>query len=414
MRPILNFLYAKRYAVFLTVLVLFLYIPTLFYGRYMDDCRYLYQHPMGIVQAFKNDRHIQLVYYTSFYLQNLVTMSPIFGHTINIVLYGISLILGWKVAKIFLKKDNVVFVFMLFWVLFPVSAVPVTWISERNDLLTFVFCFLAILTYYKDRFWMSLGCMTIALFCKNTVIFFPLFFVWEHFRQKRYRWMVISGGIFTGVFLLAFLQVQYRLLSGELHLFWVGRSFLVMCMYACYHVLALGSALIFPMSCCLNSITMGIYAGLLGIFSILIYLNRDHLRKPNLDLIVLIFVFFLCFFTTIEFRVYGLLVFFFYCTLFQVFDFSNHFLYKKWIFLVLILMMSVHFVDLIGAKRVFDAREPHCKFKKNELNPNNYEYLIRDYLLNIISKRYPWKFFDKKEELDKIPLFYHPRLDSIF
>jgi len=172
------------------VISFILYVPSLSFNFInWDDDIHVYNNPSFETQnplktiwiTFKTHSYLPIAH-TFFYLQWKISHSPRLFHTINIILHTINILLIFIVLQK-LQLDTVsAFFITIIYVIHPMRAETVAWISDQKAIISGIFVWLAFLSYLKystknTKFFLFLTALlyTFAMLSKQTA--FPIIFV---------------------------------------------------------------------------------------------------------------------------------------------------------------------------------------------------------------------------------------------
>ena len=96
----------------------------------------------------------------------------------------------------------------MFWIILPWNCFPVTWISQRNDLLLFIFSFSSLLLLYKQKYLTSILLLFLGVFSKVTIVFLPIFYIYKSIKDQKYKSSIIITFIFLLYFLLQIIALR--------------------------------------------------------------------------------------------------------------------------------------------------------------------------------------------------------------
>ncbi len=187
----------------LVALVFLVYGETLAFGYVWDDHMLV---RLGLGDALEHSfqgLHVRPVWYLSYVLSQWLVPSAAFEHLLNLALFALSVVLAHRLARVTLGRRTAAWTVTLVWTLLPWNAYPVTWIAQRNDLLIFVFGFTAVLALHHRRYVLAWLALALALFSKVTLIFVPLFFMWQAQRRGHRRASLAFGALFAAYLALA-------------------------------------------------------------------------------------------------------------------------------------------------------------------------------------------------------------------
>ncbi len=394
-----NFLNKYPYFVIISM-VLLLYGNTIFFGFYYDDFRYLYKSLEEVKDVFFNDRHLQVFYYFLFYLSNKISLSPIFAHSINIILFILSSFLAYAISK---KNLPVVIV----WILIPWIAIPVSWISERNDILTFVFCFLAINYHSKKLYWRSWLSLFFGLFSKTTLAFFPLYFAYLHYKEKNKKFYLLFLMTFMLFFSIVVLFTFYQTAQGKIYFTTENMPLIVQMGNWGFHILELIFTLFFPIPYFPDLTNLVIY---IVMFIITAFILAPYLKfsRKSIDYIVLIVTLILPAAACPELRNFCLATFFILLLLNKSIRWAAISKNKMIVLQVAFSIILIVYINgTINTKKRYNTKDYtyHKKYQNIEvmLQTNNYYSWREIYLFKIVYYFYPNL---KKHEIKEMPLFF--------
>jgi len=171
---------------FLVLATLTAYWPAMQAGFIWDDEVYLTENPLikapnGLARIwFSTEPEIYYpLSFTSLWLEwRLWGPNPMGYHVTNILLHAANACLVWRV----LKQWNVpgAWFAALIFALHPVNVSSVAWISERKNMLSLLFCLLAVRWYWKSGelsqskwYLASIAAFLLALLSKTAVVMLP-------------------------------------------------------------------------------------------------------------------------------------------------------------------------------------------------------------------------------------------------
>ncbi len=150
-------------------------------------------------------------------------MSAAGYHLTNLLFHITNSILVFTLLGFFMKERFYRFLAALVFLLHPVQAETVAWISEQKSTLSTLFLLIAVLSYIKFRReqwstgkWVSLLCFLSGMLVKPNIVVFPVLLVWYDF-------------IYTGQPLVKNIAEKYyfwilSLLVGMVYLFFVHKT----------------------------------------------------------------------------------------------------------------------------------------------------------------------------------------------
>jgi tetratricopeptide (TPR) repeat protein len=176
----------------LLLLTLAAYWPALNAGYIWDDDDYLTQNALvqqwdglaRIWQPMQTRQYYPLVFTTFWIEHKLWGIEPAGYHFVNVLLYAISAMLVWRIAR-WLGLPGAFFIAAVF-ALHPVHVESVAWITERKNTLSGVFYLTAMLSYLKFdarrregqsewwRYGLVLACFAAALLSKTVTASLPV------------------------------------------------------------------------------------------------------------------------------------------------------------------------------------------------------------------------------------------------
>lgn len=270
----------------LAFVILLLYTEVIWYGycKWNDRELVILTWSGALKEAFFG-LHVRPIWYLTYAVTNAFGHSPLLDHVVNLILFVVSALLAHRVARVFIAQRKRAFLATLTWVLLPWNAYPASWIAQRNDLLIYIFGFLAILAFYKNRHGASFLYMTIAVFSKVTVAFLPLFFTWKAVRRRSFRAAFCFTGLFLGYALLAFHNyMNYYLDFGEV----AQLSSMARVLVFPFHWVEHFFLLLVPLPFWVSPLQAAIYAaGFVGLAVGCFPLRQSKEEPSSLDLLVI-------------------------------------------------------------------------------------------------------------------------------
>jgi len=172
---------------FLCALVALVYGDAVGYGYVNDDYGLVNITWALVLDSSLRTLLFRPLWYLSYWLTNALVQSAAVDHLVNLALFMVAAALGYQVAKRATHKASTALFATSAWVLLPWMTFPAVWISQRNDLLMFVFTFAALLASNGARANLSLPLMALAVLSKETVMLVPLYFAWKFRREGKIR-----------------------------------------------------------------------------------------------------------------------------------------------------------------------------------------------------------------------------------
>ncbi|MBI2943544.1 MAG: hypothetical protein HYY25_05030 [Candidatus Wallbacteria bacterium] len=176
-----------RARAFLLLLVALVYGDAAGYGYVNDDFGLIHVTWREAIDRSLNSLLFRPVWYLSFALTNSLVQSPLVDHLFNLGLFALAVTLAHELALRRTGSDRAALFAAAGWTLLPWTAFPVVWISQRNDLLMFVFTFAALASADGIRPWRSLPLMALGLMSKETVMLVPAAFALRFWRSGQRR-----------------------------------------------------------------------------------------------------------------------------------------------------------------------------------------------------------------------------------
>ena len=176
-------------AVFLFGLALITYLPSLGNGFIWDDDAYVQHNPTlrsasGLLQIWteptSTPQYYPLVYTTFWVEHNLWGDRPLGYHIDNMLLHALGAVLLWRLLK--RLKIPLPWLAAAIFAVHPINVESVAWITERKNVLSGVFYFVAFGTYLdavesvtlnRRRYAAALAFFLLALFSKTVIAAFP-------------------------------------------------------------------------------------------------------------------------------------------------------------------------------------------------------------------------------------------------
>lgn len=153
----------NKFALFLSLIVFIVYIPSLFCGFVWLDSRQIEEETLinhSLKELFmsfssplqmESDSYYRPLVKLSFTLDKLFFGKYPFGfHLSSIFLHLLNTLLVFYILKRFAAEPHTFFI-TLFWAVHPVGVFAVTWISARAELLFSLFLLLAFYLYLRYR-----------------------------------------------------------------------------------------------------------------------------------------------------------------------------------------------------------------------------------------------------------------------
>ena len=178
--------------------ILILYSNTIFYGYIWDDFDLVITTYDDVIKYTLESYLIRPVMFLSYYISNFFFNSPVFDHSINIILYIFSVKLLYDFGEKYHKK-NVSFLILIVWICLPWMGHPVIWISQRNDILMIIFSLLAIKADRNQKTLTSIAYLFLGVFSKITCFLLPIYMV---FVNKQNKLKVLIYSIIQVIFII--------------------------------------------------------------------------------------------------------------------------------------------------------------------------------------------------------------------
>lgn len=190
-----------------SALILILYGKTLSYGYYMDDFVMVNIQPYQIIDWFlvgPTGPHVRPIWYLSYYLTNFIFQSALLDHAVNILLFILSACLAYRLCLIYFSQSVFrSFIATTLWIFLPWQAFPVSWISQRNDLLNYCFGLSSLILLHREKYFASFGLLLLGVFSKVTIFMLPLIHMYKTYKAKQYKYLILFGLLFLSVFILS-------------------------------------------------------------------------------------------------------------------------------------------------------------------------------------------------------------------
>ena len=178
--------------------VLFYAIPPLglmiFYARSIGY-GYVWDDPVNVELDFAGAnawivQHFRPLYYYSFAISNWMSDDPMFHHLVNYALMLLGVVLACRLVE----RHSLPFGSLVVLVVFmhPSFVYPITWISQRNDLLLIDFLLLTLLNIERSR-----GLVYLLL---SDLSKMP--FVLQNLWYATYQWRVLRKRLFANIAIL--------------------------------------------------------------------------------------------------------------------------------------------------------------------------------------------------------------------
>ncbi len=263
-----------------------LYGPSIYYGYLFDDFGLL-NITIGDVFVYSfNGIHVRPVWYLSLFLTNLFGHSSVLDHAINLILFLVTCLLGFRVASNFLGQERKAFLVITIWTVLPWNSFSVMWISERNDLLVEIFTFIALLNLHRGNYIGSMVSTILALFSKVTAMFLPLFFIAKTYRTRAYAYTTMFAVVMIAYWVLVVRAViiNFSELSSQGHSYKLGVGLVFRLIIWCTHYFEALMVQFLPIPYFLNPWFFGIYFfGMIGVGFFVLF----DISKVNRDAIIL-------------------------------------------------------------------------------------------------------------------------------
>ena len=209
----------------LVLITLLAYQPVWHAGFIWDDDRYVTENQalrsLDGLQGIWSKPGITIQYYplvfTSFWAEyQFWRLQPLGYHLVNVFLHALNAVLLWRVLRR-LEIPGAWWAAAIF-ALHPVTVESVAWITERKNILSGFFYFLAVLAYLRFRpltdreaarapdwrlYWLALGLFVCALFSKTVTCSLPavllLLVWWKNGRVERRDVLALAPLFVLGV-----------------------------------------------------------------------------------------------------------------------------------------------------------------------------------------------------------------------
>lgn len=198
-------------------------IPQILENPFISNPRLWTRLFVGSVWSFRGPeehanfyRPLQLVVY--WLLCRVAGPTPAIFHIFQLLVYGVSVLLVYRLGRELLRNSAAAFVGALLWALHPLHVEPVAWISALPDLGAGFFCLWGFLRFLRaekveDRPLVGHGLAALAyfpaLFFKETALMFPLLLLayWSFHPPRRpwwrtgLRWLPYAGaaGLYSAI-----------------------------------------------------------------------------------------------------------------------------------------------------------------------------------------------------------------------
>ncbi|MCP4051137.1 MAG: hypothetical protein GY730_10590 [bacterium] len=351
---------------FITVISI-LYGDSLFYGYITDDFGLITTNIPEILSKLYHGEQFRPLWYFSYYLTNYFFQSSIFDHLINLLLYCFAVVLAYKFALNYTSKLRSVIV-ILFWIILPWTVFPVVWISQRNDLIMYIFVLLSLNTFLKGNIFRAGFFALLSFLGKVTSMFFPIFFIYRGIKEKKIHLIVTNSLLFFCVFFLAlfgFLNHVDPAYSQNINIFFKASKYL-------FHIIESSITQFIPMPFYINKYHFAIYAiSLIFAFKALKLTSLKNIR----DIIVLALLFALPTAICPQLRVVGMESFFILLIIVSSVKVAN----EKYLAVFITLFTLFNVLAVFEIKRNFNEES---YTKKSSYSSVKSRYYLNDYYKN--------------------------------
>ena len=280
----------KYYLIILFITSVLLMFDTIFYGFVSDDFSLVSSDFREAISSSLGV-HFRPFWYLSYPLLNLISSSSYSHHIFNIVLFILSIYLAYKYINI--KKTKLFsFISVLIWITLPWMVFPVTWISQRNDLLMIVFLLISLIQFEKQKTYSSMVFLFFGFLSKVNCFLLPLYFIFKSFKKSKsdfYKYILIQ----IVFFLISLRSYLVSLnLSSNIHL--KNLSFQESIMNKIVHLFTGVTTQLFPIPYFTSKTHFGLYL-LLFLFGLYLVINNKNpllsFIKKNYDYLILFIIF---------------------------------------------------------------------------------------------------------------------------
>ena len=278
------------YLIILFTISVLLMFDTIFYGFVSDDFSLV---SIDFREAISSSLgvHFRPLWHLSYPFLNLISSSSYSHHIFNIVLFILSIYLAYKYINV--KKTKLFsFISVLIWITLPWMVFPVTWISQRNDLLMIVFVLMSLIQFEKQKTYSSMVFLFFGFLSKVNCFLLPLYFIFKSFKKSKsdfYKYILIQ----IVFFLISLRSYLVSLnLSSNIHL--KNLSFQESIMNKIVHLFTGVTTQLFPIPYFTSKTHFGLYL-LLFLFGLYLVINNKNpllnFIKKNYDYLILFIIF---------------------------------------------------------------------------------------------------------------------------
>ena len=151
--------------------------------------------------------HFRPIWYLSYPLTNLISITSSFHHLINIFLHFANCILVYFLIRKSLG-NKIPLLIVTIWSILPWSVIPYIWLAQRADLLMGFFLLIALITSTKNNKSFSYISTIAAYLSKSTCLFFPLAFTSKFLLNRKKSDFLF--GIFSFAIFLLIAALMYK------------------------------------------------------------------------------------------------------------------------------------------------------------------------------------------------------------
>ena len=177
------------------LLLVAFYLPALDYGYLWDDLREVHR---GLGEVFERlTMHPRPLYYLSFALTNPIFDEAWQHRLVNLALFAGVLATAARLARRFEVRDGSLLLAATF--LHPSFLFPVTWISQRNDLMLLIFILLAVLNVHRSR---GFAYLLLSDFAKAPFVLHNVWYASVRWRASVWQAaaaLAVAGGLILAV-----------------------------------------------------------------------------------------------------------------------------------------------------------------------------------------------------------------------
>ncbi|MDD2752736.1 MAG: hypothetical protein PHN59_06350, partial [Candidatus Omnitrophica bacterium] len=118
---------------------------------------------------------------------SLFRLNPAGFHLTNIILHILAVILLYKLILLITQNKRLGLFSSLLYLVSPLWVETVTYISGRADILTAIFIFSALISFIKEKYFLSIIFYLAALFSKEASLIYPLLLIFYCLVFKKYQ-----------------------------------------------------------------------------------------------------------------------------------------------------------------------------------------------------------------------------------